>query len=416
MAQTFDIRFARSAGLAAMFEAPTNTFRWTGSGRLSIDAHGISVAARRGLLSLLARNRTRRILTANLKQVFREGDALRVEFATDDSSRASLQFWAANRDAAAKIVQLLPTSRTVEIEDGAAARKFQFDRRMLGLLGVVVVAIVGASVWLRLSGTTATPAALAAAPGARAATPEASTPAVEAPAIGAPTVAAPTTASHADPRAADRAAREARDRQRSFEATPSLQPVPLEGAASIGQARPASSNALAQPEMSDGGPLTAYPPAVDLLAVNALPLPPRAPPGADAFVVPIQGGTPAWNEALRQLALFGSESDDLLAEYGSDNQLFAERQISRREFATRLSRYEQRWWDVTFRILDTDAFSDPALTGLRATLLASARYRRHFLALYAEGLRRPDEALIRQAFSERERADELGLRARRYID
>ena len=34
MAHTFDIRFARSEGLAALFEAPANRLRWKGAGRL----------------------------------------------------------------------------------------------------------------------------------------------------------------------------------------------------------------------------------------------------------------------------------------------------------------------------------------------------------------------------------------------
>ena len=42
MAHTFDIRFARSAGLAALLEAPENAFRWKGAGLLRIDAQGIS--------------------------------------------------------------------------------------------------------------------------------------------------------------------------------------------------------------------------------------------------------------------------------------------------------------------------------------------------------------------------------------
>ena len=48
MAQTFDIRFARSAGLAAMLEVPENAFRWKGGGLLRIDAHGISMASSAG--------------------------------------------------------------------------------------------------------------------------------------------------------------------------------------------------------------------------------------------------------------------------------------------------------------------------------------------------------------------------------
>ena len=61
MAQTFDIRFARSAGLAALLEAPENRFRWKGVGLLRIDAQSISFTVKRGLLALFAGNRTRRI-------------------------------------------------------------------------------------------------------------------------------------------------------------------------------------------------------------------------------------------------------------------------------------------------------------------------------------------------------------------
>ena len=42
-------------GLAALFESPANRFRWKGAGRLSIDAQGVSVAVRRGLLTFFSR-------------------------------------------------------------------------------------------------------------------------------------------------------------------------------------------------------------------------------------------------------------------------------------------------------------------------------------------------------------------------
>jgi hypothetical protein len=69
-AQTFDIRFARSTGLAAFLQAPTNTFRWKGSGCLSIDPEGISIVVRRGVFALFPL--TRRVPAANLKGVLRE--------------------------------------------------------------------------------------------------------------------------------------------------------------------------------------------------------------------------------------------------------------------------------------------------------------------------------------------------------
>jgi hypothetical protein len=85
MAQTFDIRFAQSAGLAALFEAPANEYRWKGAGRLSIDASGISIAVRRGLMTLFARAQSRHIATNSVIEVYREGSALRLEFSTQEA-------------------------------------------------------------------------------------------------------------------------------------------------------------------------------------------------------------------------------------------------------------------------------------------------------------------------------------------
>ena len=148
MAQTFDIRFARSAGLAAMLEVPENAFRWKGGGLLRIDAHGISIGLKRGLLALLGGKRTQRIPTGDLRAVYREGDALRVEYQSGESARVVLPFWADDREAAEKIVRLLPTSQTVEIEhstDVTHSGKPRADWRMLLSLGVMLVALVAGS-------------------------------------------------------------------------------------------------------------------------------------------------------------------------------------------------------------------------------------------------------------------------------
>ena len=143
MAQTFDIRFANSAGLAGLFEAPANEYRWKGAGRLSIDATGISIAVRRGLLTLFARPATRRIPTDDLIEVYREGNALRLEFSTQESPRTVLPIWVGDRDAAAEIVTLLPTQRSVELEesDSASGRRYRFDRRLIAVLLIAVVSV-----------------------------------------------------------------------------------------------------------------------------------------------------------------------------------------------------------------------------------------------------------------------------------
>ena len=136
MTQTFDIRFARSAGLAALLEVPENVFRWKGGGHLRIDAHGISIGVKRGLLVLLGGKQTQRIPTESLRAVYREGDALRVEFQSGKDTRIVVPFWADDRDTAAKIVRLLPTAQTVEFEEVTRVSKPRVDWRLL--LGITV--------------------------------------------------------------------------------------------------------------------------------------------------------------------------------------------------------------------------------------------------------------------------------------
>jgi hypothetical protein len=152
VAHTFDIRFARSAGLAALLEAPANRFRWKGGGQIRIDPQGVSIAAKRGLLSLFAS--TRRIAAAELTEVYREGDALRLEFSTAGAGREVMPFWVKDRDTAARIVKLLPTQRTIELDDAPRHPRFRLDPRPLMLLGAVAIAGL-AIAWLVRDGTSA---------------------------------------------------------------------------------------------------------------------------------------------------------------------------------------------------------------------------------------------------------------------
>ena len=161
MAHTFDIRFARTEGMAALFEAPANRFRWKGAGKLSIDAEGISIAVKRGLLTLLA-PRSTRIAAHSLTEVYREGDAVRLEFSAKDV-REVLPIWAKGSQTAAEIVKLLPTTRTVELEHTAAqAPVYRFDRRLIvGLTSVI--AALALVVWV-LQRELAQPVTVALAP------------------------------------------------------------------------------------------------------------------------------------------------------------------------------------------------------------------------------------------------------------
>lgn len=162
MSHTFDIRFARSDGLAGLFEAPANRLGWKGHGELRIDAQGISIAMKRGLLSWFAR-RGRRFSASSLAEVYREGEALRLEFNTADS-REVLPVWTSGSAAAAEIVKLLPTRQTVELEHPAVSQRqpYRLDRRLL-VLAVAAAAVLAA---IALLVQRSEPVAPAAAPAA----------------------------------------------------------------------------------------------------------------------------------------------------------------------------------------------------------------------------------------------------------
>lgn len=150
MAHTFDIRFERSAGLAALLAPPENSFRWKGGGQLRIDRFGISFAVKRGLLCLFPL--TRRVPAGHIRQVYREGEALHLTIGSADRDPAHVSCWAADAGTAAAIVELLPTRRTVELEHATKRReadRARYDRRALAVVFTAVCAIgaAGALLW-----------------------------------------------------------------------------------------------------------------------------------------------------------------------------------------------------------------------------------------------------------------------------
>jgi hypothetical protein len=169
LSQTFDVRFAPTEGLAAVLAAPANTLRWKGAGRISIQPGAITIAVKRGLLTAFARDRSRRITAGQLREVYREGAALRLEFSSPGNAREVLPLWANDREAAAEIVRLLPTSRTVEVEQASSKReaKFRPDPRAFGGLLTAALVIAVGVIALQRSRLVTVPAAPAAAPTTR---------------------------------------------------------------------------------------------------------------------------------------------------------------------------------------------------------------------------------------------------------
>jgi len=160
VSHTFDVRFAPTEGLAAVLAAPVNTLRWKGAGRLSIHPEAITIAEKRGL-PFYARGRSRRIAAENLREVYREGAEVRLEFTGAGKDREVVPLWANDREAAAEIVRLMPTTRTVEVEQASGKRavKFRPDPRAFGWLLTAAVVVVVGVIALRRSPVAIAPAA-----------------------------------------------------------------------------------------------------------------------------------------------------------------------------------------------------------------------------------------------------------------
>ncbi len=331
MSHTFDVRFAPSAGFAALLAQPSNTLRWKGSGRISIQPGAVTIAVNRGLLS---QGGSRRIAAGELREVYREGESLRLEFSGPDNTREVLPLWARDRDDAAEIVRLLPTKRTVEVEQpsaGLSAPTFRPDPRAFGVLLAAIVLIAAAVIGMQRSKIQAPPAVSESAP----------EPAADAPSTDAQT--------------------------------------PAE------------------------------------LAIIEFPAPALLQMNTDEPVIPIPKGTRAYEIARMQIAQFGRESAALLDEYKTYRTQRETDVLTTDEYVKRLrDSIEAGWWKVTFRILEDPVFDDPALVGLRASLLAAARNWRAFLALYSEGQLENSQLLISRSFALLERAEAMERRASLY--
>ena len=132
-------------------------------------------------------------------------------------------------------------------------------------------------------------------------------------------------------------------------------------------------------------------------------------------VVAIPRSSPAFPIARRQLRTFESEAADLWARYRVERDLLAARTLAPEKFADHLGALELRWWNVTFRILDSRELDAPELLDLRAALLGAARNWRGFLDGYANGIRKGDHLMIAASFDRLAIAEELQARARRYV-
>ena len=429
MAQSFDIRFARSGGIAALFDAADNSFGWKGAGRLRIDAQGMSFVLKRGITSVLARRRSQRIPAENIQEVYREGEALRIEFTTGEMPRAVLPFWTRDRDTAARIVQLMPTSRTIEIEDSAdepPERKLARRTPLMLAVAMVVIVASGALFLAYQRPVSSVPPVVATAPASalpRAAgipaTAEAGLAGVESVTASDATTASPIEpeypAEAAPAAAAATAARVVPLSDRFITPDEARKLAMLaEDPVDWTKPPPPSSGAFVEAAArEDRMARLDLPDAPDVDAFVPMEIPEVSVP---VVVVPIKQTTLAYATARDMLYAFEADAAKLTEAYRSERARFGYGTLDSQAFANRLDALEIRWRGVSDRILGDHKYEDPALAAMRGTLLTVVVQQRVFLTGYGAGLRAGDQARVDRAFVELARADEALERARQYLN
>jgi hypothetical protein len=144
----FEVRFSPTAALTTRLHRPANSFRWIGPGRLLVNRRGMLVTARSATLFGL-RPSQRFIPAADIQDVYREANAVQVH--VRGPRHPYFRFWTEDAAAAARIVALLPTSRTIEfetvLEEPPAPRRWR--RPLAWLLALLLaVTLLGVLAWL----------------------------------------------------------------------------------------------------------------------------------------------------------------------------------------------------------------------------------------------------------------------------
>jgi len=350
---TFDIRFAKSVGLAGLFEAPANRLGWKGSGLLSIDGQGISIAVKRGLLTLFTRP-SRRFPSDSLTEAYREGDALRLVFGNRERQEI-LSVWARGGETAAEIVKLLPTLRTVELDHSTgSARRYRFDwRTALLLLALAVVVAAALSLLLRPRGIGGLPESAASSEGLA--------PAADSAPIGADG-ASGTVASTRDA------------------SSPTMSPT--DAPVRAGRATASGTGALAAGDLGS-------PAAVEMAAPAGADLIDSANDGASAPAVATATGR---RDHFIDMVYLRQDYFDLRGATSADV----------------LAALEARWWQISVDIYVSTPGADyrPRVSHV----LAISRAWRNHLHFYAESLRTGDQSLMQLAQGQLELAEDLQRR------
>ncbi|HEY8509033.1 MAG TPA: hypothetical protein VIL32_11790 [Steroidobacteraceae bacterium] len=143
----FDIWFAPERGLLSLLQTPANSFGWVGRGMLLFEPHGLRFrAARNRLLQFLRADHF--IALSEVAEVYREGNAIRVQLRSRDPSKPFVSFWASDPASAANIVGLMPTAATVELDEPITfKRKTRRQHPAWMLAAALLAAVVLAAAW-----------------------------------------------------------------------------------------------------------------------------------------------------------------------------------------------------------------------------------------------------------------------------
>lgn len=115
-APEFQVLFSRPADFAGLPDSRPNSFRWSGTGTLHVMERGLLIIAKRRSAIAFHTTDERFVPAAEICDVYREGNSVRVDLRGDLQHRDYFRFWAADAATAGTIVRLLPTTRTIEYE------------------------------------------------------------------------------------------------------------------------------------------------------------------------------------------------------------------------------------------------------------------------------------------------------------
>lgn len=141
------VRFTSTSGLVARLYKPLNSFQWVGPATLRFTSQGLVVTAKRA--TWLGLRQTQQLITqAEIRDVYREANAVQVHL--KGSRKGHFRLWAEDSASAAQIVDLLPTTQTIEFESAIHEPEIVVAWRLpiVGLLALLAVASIGVIAWI----------------------------------------------------------------------------------------------------------------------------------------------------------------------------------------------------------------------------------------------------------------------------